>query len=126
MIWLKPLANDETFIRLNIKTIQSDVTADLRGVVVDFLVRAAKSYRLESNTLYLTVSYIDRYLSCNAIDSERLLLLGAASMLIATKYNETTPCHVEDICYVTDNICDKQEVFIDVFFESFPGYGNGE
>ncbi|KAF3336473.1 cyclin-A3-1-like protein [Carex littledalei] len=93
-----------------IKTIQSDVTADLRGTVVDFLVRAAKSYRLKSNTLYLTVSYIDRYLSCNAIGSERLLLLGAASMLIATKYNETTPCHVEDICYVTDNICDKQEV----------------
>ncbi|XP_078176488.1 cyclin-A3-1-like [Carex rostrata] len=93
-----------------IKTIQSDVTADLRGQVVDFLVRAAKTYRLKLNTLYLAVSYIDRYLSCKAIGSERLLLLGAASMLIAMKYNETISCHVEGICYVTDNICNKEEV----------------
>ncbi|XP_078177977.1 cyclin-A3-1-like [Carex rostrata] len=93
-----------------IETIQVDVTANMRGVLVDWLVEVSEEYKLVSDTLYLTISYIDRFLSYNSISRQRLQLLGVSSMLIASKYEEIVPPHVEDFCYITDNTYDKQEV----------------
>lgn len=45
--------------------------------------QVAEEYRLVPDTLYLTVNYIDRYLSGNEINRQRLQLLGVACMLIA-------------------------------------------
>jgi cyclin-A len=67
-----------------IETIQVDVTANMRGVLIDWLVEVAEEYKLVSDTLYLTVSYIDRFLSNNAISRQRLQVLGVSSMLIAS------------------------------------------
>ena len=64
--------------------VQKDVTANMRGILVDWLVEVAEEYKLLSDTLYLTVSYIDRFLSKNAISRQRLQLLGVSSMLIAS------------------------------------------
>ncbi|XP_072952526.1 cyclin-A3-1-like [Typha angustifolia] len=93
-----------------IETVQTDVTANMRGVLVDWLVEVAEEYKLVSDTLYLTVSYIDRFLSYNALNRQKLQLLGVSSMLIASKYEEISPPHVEDFCYITDNTYTKQEV----------------
>ncbi|XP_042500333.1 G2/mitotic-specific cyclin C13-1-like [Macadamia integrifolia] len=93
-----------------IEKVQKDVTATMRGVLVDWLVEVAEEYKLVSDTLYLTVSYIDRFLSSHAINRQRLQLLGISCMLIASKYEEISPPHVEDFCYITDNTYTKQEV----------------
>ena len=66
------------------ETVQSDVTANMRAILVDWLVEVAEEYKLVSDTLFLTVSYIDRFLSFNAINRHRLQLLGVSSMLIAS------------------------------------------
>lgn len=67
-----------------LEKIQKDVTANMRGILVDWLVEVAEEYKLLSDTLYLTVSYIDRFLSRNTISRQRLQLLGVSSMLIAS------------------------------------------
>ncbi|KAL6504336.1 putative cyclin-A3-1 [Orobanche gracilis] len=95
-----------------LEKIQKDVNANMRGVLVDWLVEVAEEYKLLSDTLYLAVSYVDRFLSMNAINRQRLQLLGVSSMLIASKYEEITPPHVEDFCYITDNTYRKEEVVI--------------
>lgn len=46
--------------------------------------QVAEEYRLVPDTLYLTVNYIDRYLSGNVMNRQRLQLLGVASMMIAS------------------------------------------
>lgn len=66
------------------ETTQVDVTADMRGLLIDWLVDVAEEYNLVSETLYLTVSYIDRFLSYKAVKKQRLQLLGATAMLIAS------------------------------------------
>ncbi|GKC39038.1 G2/mitotic-specific cyclin C13-1-like protein [Tanacetum coccineum] len=58
----------------------------------------------------LTISYIDRYLSLNVLNRQRLQLLGVSSMLIALKYEEISPSHTKDFCDITDNTYTKQEV----------------
>ncbi|XP_062211788.1 cyclin-A3-1-like isoform X2 [Phragmites australis] len=93
-----------------IAAVQVDVTANMRAILVDWLVEVAEEYKLVSDTLYLTVSYIDRFLSANALNRQKLQLLGVSAMLIASKYEEISPPNVEDFCYITDNTYTKQEV----------------
>ncbi|KAJ6709733.1 CYCLIN-A3-1-RELATED [Salix koriyanagi] len=50
------------------------------------------------------------YLSFNVLSRQRLQLLGVSAMLIASKYEEINPPHVEDFCYITDNTYTKEEV----------------
>ncbi|CAN1240176.1 CYCA1-2 [Linum grandiflorum] len=93
--------------------VQKDVNASMRAILVDWLVEVAEEYRLVPDTLYLTVNYIDRYLSGNVINRQKLQLLGVACMMIASKYEEICAPQVEEFCYITDNTYFKDEVIID-------------
>ncbi|RWR81393.1 G2/mitotic-specific cyclin C13-1-like protein [Cinnamomum micranthum f. kanehirae] len=93
-----------------IEDVQKDITTNMRAVLVDWLVEVAEEYKLVPDTLYLTVSHIDRYLSHCNIKRHRLQLLGVSCMLIASKYEEISPPHVEDFCYITDNTYTREEV----------------
>ncbi|MBA0595799.1 hypothetical protein Gorai_012654, partial [Gossypium raimondii] len=85
------------------ETIQNDINSSMRSILIDWLVEVAEEYRLVQDTLYLTVSYIDRYLSGNTMNRQRLQLLGVACMMIASKYEEICAPQVEEFCYITDN-----------------------
>ncbi|OAY50993.1 putative cyclin-A3-1 [Manihot esculenta] len=93
-----------------IEKVQKDVSPNMRGILVDWLVEVAEEYKLVSDTLYLTITYIDRFLSLNVLNRQKLQLLGVSSMLIASKYEEINPPNVEDFCYITDNTYTKEEV----------------
>ncbi|KAF3447024.1 hypothetical protein FNV43_RR12204 [Rhamnella rubrinervis] len=90
--------------------VQKDVNASMRAILIDWLVEVAEEYRLVPDTLYLTVNYIDRYLSGNVMNRQRLQLLGVACMMIASKYEEICAPQVEEFCYITDNTYFKEEV----------------
>ncbi|KAL6984286.1 Cyclin-A1-1 [Sarracenia purpurea var. burkii] len=90
--------------------VQKDINASMRAILIDWLVEVAEEYRLVPDTLYLTVNYIDRYLSGNTVDRQRLQLLGVACMMIAAKYEEICAPQVEEFCYITDNTYFKEEV----------------
>lgn len=99
----RPLANF-------METIQRDINANMRGVLIDWLVEVSEEYKLVPDTLYLTVSYIDRFLSANVVNRQRLQLLGVSCMLVASKYEEICAPPVEEFCYITDNTYKKEEV----------------
>ena len=42
-----------------LEKVQKEVTANMRGVLVDWLVEVAEEYKLLPDTLYLAISYID-------------------------------------------------------------------
>lgn len=90
--------------------VQKDINASMRAILVDWLVEVSEEYRLVPDTLYLTINYIDRYLSGNTMDRQRLQLLGVACMMIAAKYEEICAPQVEEFCYITDNTYFKEEV----------------
>ncbi|XP_065633782.1 cyclin-A1-1-like [Quercus suber] len=72
--------------------------------------RSTASIRLVPDTLYLTINYIDRYLSGNLMNRQQLQLPGVACMMIASKYEEICAPQVEEFCYITDNTYFKEEV----------------
>ncbi|CAL5384851.1 unnamed protein product [Camellia sinensis] len=84
-----------------VERIQGDINASMRAILIDWLVEVAEEYSLVPETLFLTVNYIDRYLSGNVIPRQRIQLLGVACMMIAA---------VEEFCYVADNTYFKKEV----------------
>ncbi|CAL5386894.1 unnamed protein product [Camellia sinensis] len=84
-----------------VERIQGDINASMRAILIDWLVEVAEEYSLVPKTLFLTVNYIDRYLSGNVIQRQRIQLLGVACMMIAA---------VEEFCYVADNTYFKKEV----------------
>lgn len=67
-----------------IERVQTDINSHMRGILVDWLVEVAEEYKLVSDTLYLSVSYIDRFLSLNSLNRQKLQLLGISAMLIAS------------------------------------------
>ncbi|CAI0444483.1 unnamed protein product [Linum tenue] len=92
------------------ETLQSDVTANMRGILIDWLIEVAEEYKLVPDTLYLTVNLIDRSLSQIYIEKQRLQLLGVTCMLIASKYEEILAPQVEEFCFITDNTYKREEV----------------
>ncbi|KAI9113211.1 hypothetical protein K1719_015736 [Acacia pycnantha] len=90
--------------------VQKDINPSMRAILIDWLVEVAEEYRLVPDTLYLTVNYIDRYLSGNVMNRQKLQLLGVACMMISSKYEEICAPQVEEFCYITDNTYFKDEV----------------
>ncbi|KAG8389765.1 hypothetical protein BUALT_Bualt01G0012600 [Buddleja alternifolia] len=90
--------------------VQKDINPSMRAILIDWLVEVSEEYRLVPDTLYLAVNYIDRYLSGNVMERQRLQLLGVACMMIASKYEEICAPQVEEFCYITDNTYFKEEV----------------
>ncbi|KAF3334623.1 cyclin-A2-1-like protein [Carex littledalei] len=93
-----------------LERLQTDVTQNMRAVLVDWLVEVCDEYCLVPDTLYLTVYLIDRFLSMNKIERQRLQLLGITCMLIASKYEEICAPRVQEFCFITDNSYSKAEV----------------
>lgn len=82
----------------------------MRGILVDWLVEVGEEYRLCADTLYLTVNYIDRFLSLHKVARAQLQLVGVTCMWIAAKYEEIYPPNVADFSYITDNTYQKEQM----------------
>lgn len=64
--------------------VQDDISPIMRAILVDWLVEVLEEYKLVSDTLYLTVNHIDRYLSAHKLSRHKLQLLGVSCMLVAS------------------------------------------
>ena len=62
---------------------QPDITFAMRQILVDWLVEVSEEYKLHQETLYLTVNFIDRFLSHMSVQRPKLQLVGTACMFIA-------------------------------------------
>lgn len=89
---------------------QPDITFSMRTILVDWLIEVAEEYKLQQETLYLAVSYIDRFLSVMSVQRAKLQLVGAACMFIASKYEEIYPPDVSEFVYITDDTYTKKQV----------------
>jgi hypothetical protein len=82
---------------------QTVLSATMRAILVDWLVEVHMKFRLVTETLYLCVNIIDRYLSL--VD-----VVGVTALFIAAKYEEIYPPEVRDCVYITDRGFTRQEV----------------
>ncbi len=65
---------------------------DMRAILIDWLVDVADEFKMNRDTVFLCVFYVDRYLSSikAPIARSKLQLLGVTSLLIAAYHSPTT------------------------------------
>jgi len=89
---------------------QVDVNEKMRAILVDWLVEVHRMFKLLPETLFLSISLIDRYLSVTQISREKLQLVGVTAMLIASKYEEIYAPECNDFVYISDGAYTKQQI----------------
>uniref|UniRef100_A0A7M4EBY0 Cyclin A1 n=1 Tax=Crocodylus porosus TaxID=8502 RepID=A0A7M4EBY0_CROPO len=89
---------------------QPDITAGMRAILVDWLVEVGEEYKLRTETLYLAVNFLDRFLSCMSVLRGKLQLVGTAAVLLAAKYEEIYPPEVDEFVYITDDTYTKRQL----------------
>jgi hypothetical protein len=89
---------------------QRDINFDMRAILIDWIVEVHKNYHLLHETLFLTVSIIDRYLSIKTINRTKLQLLGTTALFIASKYEEICYPYLSEFSNITDSAYNKEEI----------------
>jgi cyclin B len=89
---------------------QMEGDAQMRTMLNEWLMEVIKAHSFRHETLFLTVSLVDRYLSLTRVGPSKLLLVGATAMLIATKFEEVKPPEVADLVQYTAGACSKREI----------------
>ncbi|KAK7867334.1 hypothetical protein R5R35_001110 [Gryllus longicercus] len=90
--------------------LQKDLTSGMRTVVVDWMVELQENFELNHETLYLAVKILDTYLSKVLVKKTMLQLVAAASLFVASKYDERFPPSIEDHLYVCEGAYTKSQL----------------
>ncbi|KAF7547322.1 hypothetical protein G7Z17_g7823 [Cylindrodendrum hubeiense] len=90
--------------------IQTEIQWSMRSVLMDWLVQVHNRFGLLPETLFLTVNYIDRFLSAKVVSIGKLQLVGATAILVASKYEEINCPSLQEIVYMVDNGYTADEV----------------
>jgi len=91
--------------------LQPEITGKMRAVLVDWLVQVHLRFHLLQETLYMTISILDRYLQSAFVKRTELQLVGVTAMFIASKYEEMYAPDIGDFVYITDNTYSKEDIF---------------
>lgn len=82
----------------------------MRAILVDWIIEVHLKFKLLPETLFVTVSLIDRFLEKQVVSRTKLQLVGVTAMLIASKYEEIYAPEVRDFVFITDNAYSRSEI----------------
>ncbi|KAL8166862.1 hypothetical protein V2J09_008361 [Rumex salicifolius] len=85
----------------NYMTNQTEVTPQMRGVLINWLIEVHYKFDLMPETLYLSVSILDRYLSLVTIRKSQMQLVGLTALLLASKYEDFWHPRVKDLVSIS-------------------------
>ncbi|KAI0123021.1 cyclin [Xylariales sp. AK1849] len=83
--------------------IQTEIQWSMRSVLMDWVIQVHGRFSLLPETLFLTVNYIDRFLSVKVVSLGKLQLVGATAIFVAAKYEEINCPSVQEIVYMVDS-----------------------
>ncbi|CAK7271211.1 B-type cyclin [Sporothrix epigloea] len=89
---------------------QTEIQWSMRSVLMEWLIQVHSRFNLLPETLYLTVNYIDRFLSTKIVSVAKLQLVGATAIFIAAKYEEIICPSIEEIIFMVDGGYTKEEI----------------
>lgn len=103
---------------------QPYITADMRSMLIDWIQQIHSRLQMHTNTLYITVGLIDRFLTKRVIPVEHLQLLGSAALYMAVKAEESLRLPASKLvryaggCFSEENLkAMEQEIWQNVDFK---------
>jgi len=104
---LKNLIDEEKTILFDINPNyfyrQNEINQSMRSILIDWIIDVVNNFNYKDETLYNTIYIIDSYLSKKIIERKNFQLLGIASLLISSKFNEIYIRKIEDYLFITNN-----------------------
>ncbi len=67
-------------------------------------------FKMALETLFITVSILDRYLQVKQVRRSKLQLVGVAALLVASKYEEIYPPELKELVFITDSAYNAREI----------------
>ncbi|XP_066058685.1 G2/mitotic-specific cyclin-B3 isoform X4 [Chamaea fasciata] len=101
---------EEKFVLPDYMEKQTDISGDMRAILVDWMVEVQENFELNHETLYLAVKLVDHYLVEVVSMREKLQLIGSTAILIASKFEERCPPCVDDFLYICDDAYKREEL----------------
>ena len=89
---------------------QFDINHKMRAILVDWLIEVHHKFKLRPETMYLTVHLIDRYLEKEAVQRNKLQLIGITAMFVASKYEEIYAPECRDFVYISDKAYTREQI----------------
>lgn len=89
---------------------QPAVSHKLRAVLIDWMIALHWKFKLDPETLFLSVALMDRYLSVETVSRQQLQLLGVAVVLVASKYEDIYPPEVKEFLLATENAYTRRQL----------------
>eukprot|EP00746_Dinoflagellata_sp_MGD_P151549 gnl/MRDRNA2_/MRDRNA2_83119_c0_seq1.p1 gnl/MRDRNA2_/MRDRNA2_83119_c0~~gnl/MRDRNA2_/MRDRNA2_83119_c0_seq1.p1 ORF type:complete len:292 (+),score=-10.26 gnl/MRDRNA2_/MRDRNA2_83119_c0_seq1:161-1036(+) len=86
---------------------------ELRCTLINWMVEVVQEFKLQTETLFLAISYVDRYLSHiknKNLFRSRLQLVGVSAIFLAAKFEEIRPPNISKIIFIADYTYTKPEV----------------
>lgn len=90
---------------------QKEINEDMRSILIDWIIDVHYKFNFTDETLFMTISIIDRYISYKHIPKISFQLLGITALLISCKHEEIILPKIDDFIYITDNAYTKNDVF---------------
>lgn len=94
----------------NYLQMQRNLRPKMRSILVDWMVEVHLKFKLLPETLYLSINLMDRFLSKELVQVDRLQLLATGSLFIAAKYEEVYSPSIKNYAYVTDGAFSEDEI----------------
>ncbi|XP_016008755.2 G2/mitotic-specific cyclin-B3 [Rousettus aegyptiacus] len=101
---------EENFILEKYMNRQTDISSDMRVILVDWLVEVQMTFEVSHKTLYLAVKLVDHYLMKVICKRDKLQLLGSTAFLIAAKFEEPYPPCLDEFLYICDDMYQRDEM----------------
>ncbi|KNH08334.1 CYC2-like cyclin [Perkinsela sp. CCAP 1560/4] len=89
---------------------QPEITEKMRIILIDWLVEVHMKFRCRTETLFLAVDIVDRYLALVQTSRSTLQLVGITALLLAAKYEEIWPPEVKDCVYISANTYTREDI----------------
>ncbi|CAF0890118.1 unnamed protein product [Rotaria sp. Silwood1] len=96
--------------KVNFMEYQSDINSAMRTILVDWLIEVADEYKLNDETLFLCIQYVDRFLSTVNVTRSKLQLVGTTCMYVASKYEEMYRPALDEFSFITDNTYETKHI----------------
>eukprot|EP00020_Sapocribrum_chincoteaguense_P000147 CAMPEP_0170750628 /NCGR_PEP_ID=MMETSP0437-20130122/11030_1 /TAXON_ID=0 /ORGANISM="Sexangularia sp." /LENGTH=353 /DNA_ID=CAMNT_0011089631 /DNA_START=32 /DNA_END=1090 /DNA_ORIENTATION=- len=89
---------------------QVDVNKNMRALLIDWMAEVCQKFRLLSETLFLSVYIVDKFLSTQQVPRQRLQLVGVTALLVAAKVEEISSPLVSDFVYICDSAFSTDQI----------------
>jgi G2/mitotic-specific cyclin 2 len=89
---------------------QRELAWNMRGILVDFIIQLHTRFRMQQETLFLTVNVIDRFLSIRECSVTKFQLVGCAAFFIASKCEETIAPSYQHLVQASEGAFTDQEL----------------